>query len=144
MNCRPLNVLVPTDGSANAAHAIDYALRLAQCGLVSDVHLVTAQPPVDSAVSTFVGKKAVAGYHFDEGMKALAPAKAKLEAANIRHQIHIGVGQPADVITGFCHELGCDVIIVGSHGRTGAAAVILGSVAQAVIAKSKVPVTLVK
>ena len=144
MSYKPLSVLVPTDGSTNAARAVDYALRLAEYGLVSDIHLVTAQPPVNSAVSTFVGKKAVSGYHFDEGMKALAEAKAKLEAANIRHQIHIGVGQPGDIITGFCQELGCDGIIMGSHGRTGAAAVILGSVAQAVIAKSHVPVTLVK
>lgn len=143
MSCVPQKVLVPIDGSQNAARALTYALHLAKCEVVSEVHLVNVQPPVDSAVTTFVGKKAVSGYHHDEGMKALAAARALVEQANVPHQIHIGVGQPPDIITAFCAELGCDVIIMGTRGRTGAAAAILGSVAQGVISRSKVPVTLV-
>ncbi len=143
MTCIPQKILVPIDGSQNAARALTYAERLVKCGLVSEVHLVNVQPPVDTAVTTFVGKKAVSGYHHDEGMKALAAARASLDQANVAHQIHIGVGQPPDVITAFCVEFGCDVIIMGTRGRTGAAAAILGSVAQGVISRSKVPVTLV-
>jgi nucleotide-binding universal stress UspA family protein len=37
-------------------------------------------------------------------------------------------------------ELGCDLIIMGSHGRTGIARLMLGSVATKVVAESSIPV----
>jgi nucleotide-binding universal stress UspA family protein len=39
---------------------------------------------------------------------------------------------------------GCDLIVMGSHGRTGVKALILGSVAQKVLTYAKVPVLIVK
>jgi len=144
MTARKLNLLVPVDGSAGAERAVDYALMLASWGLAGEIHLINVQYPLPGAVSTFVGNKAVSGYHHDEGMNALKTACAKLDAANVAHQIHIVVGQPAETITTFCQDLKCDAIVMGTRGHGKAAGLILGSVARDVIAKASAPVTVVK
>ena len=144
MTPRKLNLLVPVDGSPSAERAVDYAIMLAGWGLSDQIHLINVQYPLPGAVTTFVGSKAVSGYHHEEGMKALKPTCAKLDAAGIAHQIHIVVGQPAETITAFCEELKCDAIVMGTRGHGKAAGLLLGSVARDVIAKASAPVTVVK
>jgi len=144
MTTRCLNLLVPVDGSLGAEHAVDYAIMLAGWGLVDQIHLINVQYPLPGAVTTFVGSKAVSGYHHDEGMTALAGARAKLDEAKVPHQVHIAVGQPAEIIATFCQELKSDAIVMGTRGLSKTAGLILGSVARDVIAKAPVPVTVVK
>jgi nucleotide-binding universal stress UspA family protein len=144
MTTHRLNLLVPVDGSAGSDRAVEHAVMLANWGLVGELHLVNVQYPLPGAVTTFVGNKAVSGYHHDEGVKALASARAKLDAAKVAYQVHIAVGQPADVITAFCHELKSDGIVMGTRGHGKAVGLILGSVARDVIGKAPVPVTVVK
>ena len=144
MTPRKLNVLVPVDGSTGAERAVDYMITLADWGLAGEIHLINVQYPLPGAVTTFVGSKAVSGYHHDEGMKAAKSACAKLDAAKVPHQIHIVVGQPADTIVTMCQELQCDAIVMGTRGHGKAAGLFLGSVARDVIAKATTPVTVVK
>jgi len=144
MTPRRLNLLVPVDGSAGAERAVDHAVMLAGWGLVDVIHLVSVQYPLPGAVTTFVGRKAVSGYHHDEGMNDLAGACAKLDEAKVPHQVHIAVGQPAETITSFCQELKCDAIVMGTRGHGKAAGLLLGSVARDVIARATAPVTVVK
>ena len=106
--------------------------------------MINVQYPLPGAVSTFVGKKAVSGYHHDEGRKELEAAEAKLHAAKVPHQVHIVVGQPAETIVAFCEELKCDGIVMGTRGHGKAVGLIVGSVARDVIAKASAPVTVVK
>jgi nucleotide-binding universal stress UspA family protein len=144
MTAHRLNLLVPVDGSEGADRAVEHALLLFQWGLVEELHLLNVQYPLPGAVSTFVGSKAVSGYHHEEGMKALESADAKLDAAKVPHQIHIVVGQPAEMIAAVCEELKCDGIVMGTRGHGRAAGLLLGSVARDVIAKTAAPVTVVK
>ena len=144
MTSRRLNLLVPVDGSTGADNAVDYAIMLANWGLAGDLHLINVQYPLPGAVSTFVGSKAVSGYHYDEGMKALVTAQTKLAEAKVPYQVHIAVGQPAETITTFCQDLKCDGIVMGTRGHGKAAGLLLGSVARDVISKASAPVTVVK
>jgi nucleotide-binding universal stress UspA family protein len=144
MTTRRLNLLVPVDGSVGAERAVDHAITLANWGLVDQVHLLNVQYPLPGAVTTFVGSKAVSGYHHDEGMKALAGARAKLDEAKVPYHVHIVVGQPAETIAAFCQELKSDQIVMGTRGLGKTAGIVLGSVARNVIAKAPVPVTVVK
>jgi len=137
-------ILVAVDGSANSERAVDYVIEWSKSGLADEIHLVNVQFPIPSAVTTFVGKKAVSGYHHDEGEKAVARAKAKLEASNIAHQVHIGVGTPGDVIVQFAKDFDCDAIVMGTRGLGGTAGLLLGSVTREVIAEADIPVTLIK
>jgi nucleotide-binding universal stress UspA family protein len=54
------------------------------------------------------------------------------------------VGSVADVILGVAEELQVDVIAMSTHGRTGPARWLLGSIAERVVHSSKVPVLLIR
>ena len=85
-------ILVAVDGSDSSVRAVEEVMAWTRAGLGGELHLVSVQHPVHSAVTTFVGSKEVSGYHYDEGVKALEPAKAKLDGAQLAYQVHIGVG----------------------------------------------------
>jgi nucleotide-binding universal stress UspA family protein len=144
MTIKPKKILLPLDGSANSGRAVDLVRDYAESGLIGEVHLLNVQYPVSGDVSAFVGKRALEGYHHDEGMKVLSPAAATLKGAGVSVKLHIGLGTPGEVIAVFCKELGCDAIVMGTRGLGGAAGLLLGSVATDVIARTEVPVTLVK
>ena len=60
------------------------------------------------------------------------------------HTTHVHVGQTAEVIARLAGELECDLIVMGSHGRSGLAGLIMGSVASRVLHLAPCPVLLVK
>jgi len=54
------------------------------------------------------------------------------------------VGRPAATIVEVAEEVDADHVVVGSHGRQGVSRLVLGSVAEAVVRRSPVPVTVVR
>jgi nucleotide-binding universal stress UspA family protein len=59
-------------------------------------------------------------------------------------QVKVMVGKPADAIVRLAQEEGIDLIVMGTHGRTGVRHLLLGSVAEAVIRQVRCPVTTVR
>jgi nucleotide-binding universal stress UspA family protein len=137
-------LLLPVDGSDNALRAVDYAAALVKDGLAAELHLANAQPGVGGMVTAFVARADVDDYHRDEAMKALQPALDRLAAQGLTAEIHIGVGDAAEVIVAFCEQLGCDQVVMGARGLGAAASLLLGSVSRDVVKNAKTPVTLVK
>lgn len=137
------NILVPVDGSENSDRAVRYALELLKEG-GGTLHLLNVQPPVGGGVSTFVRKADIASYHREEGAKALASALKLAADAAVPVEKHISVGRPGELVAEFARRVGARMIVIGTRGHTGLAGVILGSVAQDVIARAGVPVCLVK
>ena len=60
------------------------------------------------------------------------------------YQTHRLVGSPGPAIANLAASLGCDLIMMGTRGQGGAAAALLGSVAQSTVQHAGVPVLLVK
>lgn len=141
-----LKLLVPVDGSESANRCIDVLLR--KVGWYRDgveVHLLNVQPPIVSGnVTMFIKREQLDEYYRDEGLKALAEARRKLDAAGVPYVHHIGVGEPAETIARYAHEKQCDQIFMGTRGMGRIAGVLLGSVATKVIHLADVPVLLVK
>lgn len=137
-------ILVPVDGSPNSDRAMKHALGLVAAGLAADLHLLNVQPSFGGAISTFVGRDQIDSYRRDEGNKALASAVALAAAASVPAKVHIGVGRQGEVVRDYAKKLGASLIVMGTRGHTGLSGVLLGSVAQDVIAHSDVPITLVK
>jgi nucleotide-binding universal stress UspA family protein len=82
-----------------------------------------------------------------ENLKAMELARAQLEERRTSYGsgIHIDLelvtgGDPAEAITGYANAHDVDLIAVTTHGRTGIRRLALGSVAEAVIRHSRVPV----
>ena len=135
-------ILIPLDGSAAGARAIEQVLQRGAAGL--ELHLLNVQLPVDGNVRSFVSSDELNAYHRDEGLAELAVARALLDAAGVAYQQHVLVGHPADQISRFAAEQGFDEIVMGTHGRTGLLQLLMGSVAAEVSEQAKTRVTLVK
>lgn len=139
------SILVPVDGSEPADRAVRYVVGLAgELRERPEIELLNVQYPVRGDVSMFVGSRQVEDYHREEGMKALEKARALLDAAGLVYHVHIGVGEPAEVISQFENKTGCRQICMGTRGLGKVGGLLLGSVAQKVIQLSGVPVVLVK
>lgn len=141
-----LRLLVATDGSEYSDHAVDYAMgRARACRDPVTVHLLNVQTHIQGVnVKIFISKDSIDQYYRDEGMAVLQPARARLEAAGIGCEIHIGVGDAGEVIVEYAKGKNCDEIVVGTHGRGALAGAVMGSVAQKVIHRATMPVVLVK
>ena len=137
-------ILVPVDGSENSDRAVQHAIDLVAAGLSAELHFLNVQPNLGGAISTFVSKEQIDTHHREEGRKCLASATALAKTAGIDAKIHIGVGRQGEVVHDYVDKLGAGLVVLGTRGHTGLAGVLLGSVAQDVIAHVKVPVTLVK
>jgi universal stress protein A len=59
-------------------------------------------------------------------------------------QVKVAVGKPADAIVRLAREAGVDLIVMGTHGRSGVRHLLMGSVAEAVIRQVQCPVTTVR
>lgn len=138
-------VLVPVDGSEFSDRALDYLIGLFRDQGPLDVHLLSVQIPIDSGhARMFVSAEDVEAYHRDEGMKVLKPYMERLDAEQIPYTYHVLVGHVAPTIARFAKERKFDKVVMGTHGRSGMTNLLLGSVAQNVIRRLKIPVALVK
>jgi nucleotide-binding universal stress UspA family protein len=142
-----MTLLVPVDGSESASRAVDHIVKkLAWYKDGVQVHLLNVQRslPYAGRVESVIGHEQIKQYHHDEGMAALKTAMQKLDAAKIKYQHHIGVGEEAETIARYAKEKGCDQIVMGTRGLGSVSNLLLGSVATKVIHLAPVPVLLVK
>ncbi len=137
------HILVPLDGSRLAAVAVPYAATLA-CALDARVSLLGVIEPLPE----FTRLPSVAAQEADE--RQIATGTAYLETAAIPLRAHdlaattvIRHGNPAAEITAYAEEADCDLIVLGTHGRTGIERVRMGSVAQHVVRHAIVPILVV-
>lgn len=138
------SILVAVDGSEYSDRATQHAIDLIASGSAAELHLINVQPSLSGAVAAFVSRDQIDQHHREEGEKALASAVALAKKAGVPAKVHIGVGRQGEVVADFARKLDAGLVVIGTRGHTGLAGVLLGSVAQDVIAHSKVPVTLVK
>ena len=141
-----MKILLPVDGSECALRAVGQLI--AHCAWFRDmpeIHLLHVHPPIPiGRVQAHIGKETLHAYYLEEGQQALLSAQQALDAAGRFHTTHIHVGQPAEVVSRMATELAVDLIFMGSHGRSGVAGLLVGSVATRVLNLAPCPVLLVK
>jgi nucleotide-binding universal stress UspA family protein len=139
-------VLVPIDGSTQSWDALDYALaEFSEADFVA-LNVIDPIEAGYSSEATAVGyseewfeqAKAGAEELFEEAREVADEHGADLETA-------VEVGRPARTIVEFTDDHGeIDHVVIGSHGRSGVSRILLGSVAESVVRRSSVPVTIVR
>lgn len=140
-----LKVLVAVDGSSYGIAAVDHVLKLATSGCAMEIELLTVQIPLDTGhIRRFIARDALEAHYRDAGNQALSGAIARVEQAGQSCTPHIAVGHIAQTINHYALELGVDLLVIGTHGRTGLRKAVMGSVATEVIRQTEVPVTVVK
>ena len=75
-------------------------------------------------------------------MEQLMVIKPTLDNVEYEHQLLLG--HPADAIVDFATEHHIDLVVMGTHGRTGVARLVMGSIAEAVVRRAECPVLTVK
>ncbi len=133
-------ILVAVDGSAFSDAAVDQAISLggicnSEIFVISVVDLFPEQMAVAPALVEKMSSEV--REHLDSAAEKDEQAKMKCETI-----VHMG-GKPHDFIVQEAKEKAIDLIVMGTHGRTGLDRVILGSVAQNVIGASPCPVLVV-
>ena len=138
-------ILVPTDFSAHAGAALEFATGLAK-SLGARIHLlhaysipVQALTPYDFSIppNVWEGIRAAAG-------QKLAELEEKVAAEGIEVSVHLSQALPTEAITTAAEELRADLIVMGTRGNTGLKHVLLGSVAERAIRTAPCPVLTVK
>jgi nucleotide-binding universal stress UspA family protein len=105
------------------------------------VHAVPAVPPRAAAV---LDKALVKSYYEDEAEKVFKPLRTFFDKRGMKAQFVSRSGPPADAVVALAEKGGFDLIVMGSHGHGSLANLVLGSVANKVLAATKVPVLLVR
>ena len=137
-------ILVPLDREAGAEVALPVAADLAKSdGTVIRLMYVAPTP------SAIVAEGRVIAYADQEsdrlqhlGMDYLREAAHQLAGLPVEYAVRFG--EPAEEILEEAREFGADLVVMATHGRSGVARLMLGSVAEAVLRRSEVPVVLVR
>lgn len=140
-----MRILVPVDGSKHSRIALDFiASRSALIGGDPQVDVLNVQLPVPVRAAQLVGKAHVRSYYTEEADKVLRPVQARLRKAGVAATARYVVGHPSDEITAAAAKGKTDLIVMGSHGRSALKGLLLGSVTNAVLAQSRVPVLILR
>ena len=137
-------VLVPIDGSPAAGQALEHAYT--QFPDADLILLYVMNPMID-----YSRRRSFPGYTSDDEYSSERErGEAILEAANERVPADVAVetgleaGDPARAIVAYADENEVSHVVIGSHGREGVARYLLGSVAETVVRRAAVPVTVVR
>ncbi|MCI4625532.1 MAG: universal stress protein [Candidatus Magnetoovum sp. WYHC-5] len=123
-------ILLATDGSKYSEYAEMEAVNMAnRCPFVKQF--------VAMSVASTQEKKS-------EAEKNLLRVKANAEKRGVKLETLTLIGEPYKVIVNASLESGADIVIMGTHGRTGIQRLIMGSVAERVVALSKCSVLVTK
>ncbi|WP_408950023.1 universal stress protein [Lysobacter sp. Hz 25] len=140
-----MRILIAVDGSDAALRAVRHAIRLAgDLKEPPEMHLLYADEPLMRSVALSLGLQGAARYHADNGKGATQKARAMLKRAKAACEEHLVVGDPAATILKFAKANRCDLVIMGSHGRSALKSLFLGSVTSKVLVSCSVPLTIVR
>lgn len=142
-----MKILIPYDGSRHAKAAVAFvAARAAPIGTqpAVSVLLLNVQAPALTSFPTAQSRARLANFYKDRANRLLQPALNTLRKAGIDAKSTYVVGTPGVRIARVAAAKRVDLIVMGSHGRTALAGMLLGSVTQTVLAFGTTPVLLVR
>ena len=143
-------ILLATDLSKNSAYAFYYAVQIAKRveAKVVILHAVEPLPPMLIGFGDFSHK--VAQDRWDETVKKFkeqiqdisvkADARTGVSSVDFISNILIRPGNPVEEILKVADEEGCDVIVLGTHGKGFLKQTLLGSVSSSVLIRTQKPV----
>jgi nucleotide-binding universal stress UspA family protein len=142
------HILIPTDGSALSQAAVEYGVALAKAvganitilTVSAPFHTFAAGPAMVTDTPEQYAKRvaALATRYLDVAKEVALAAGVSCETVNVEHD------HPYLAIIETAAKRSCDLIVMASHGRKGASAVVLGSETNKVLTHSAIPVLVVR
>lgn len=139
----PGRILVPVDGSEQSLAALEYAINRFPEGRITVFHAVAlpfeyGRDAIEGGLGTIIDGLT------RRGERILDSAVQASEDEDLIVETELEHGKPARSIIDYTVENDFDQIIMGRHGRSLPARIVLGSVAETVSRRSEIPVTLVE
>jgi nucleotide-binding universal stress UspA family protein len=129
------HILLPTDGSELAHKAVLHGLSLAKA-VAARVTVLSVQPSFTSDRFEEYAKELNA-----QAASVLNQIAVAAKAAGVQCEtLQVSNNNPHEAIVAAAKDKGCDVIVMATHGRSGIASILLGSVTAKVLAHATVPV----
>jgi nucleotide-binding universal stress UspA family protein len=141
------HILIPTDGSELAGHAVTQGLSLAKL-VGAKVSVIVVEAPFD-VLHVRESRARHLSEEFEQHTQqikrhaeaVLSHAAGKAKAVDVPcDTMQVEHDQPYQAIISAANDKGCDLIVMASHGRSGISAVLLGSVTNKVLTHTKTPV----
>ena len=140
----PDNVLVAFDGSPLSESALTHAVENYPNASITAMYVIN---PIDSIIDVEAGGLPVAEDWYDNAQERATAIQTTATTLAADHDIDLKtvteVGKPAREIVEYADNHDIDHIVVGSHGRSGIDRAILGSVAERVTRRARIPVTII-
>ena len=146
-------ILFPTDLSKNSAYAFYYAVHMARRDEAKIVILHAVEPIPRMLISFEDFEHKVAKDRWEDTVKKFkeriqdisvkVDARMGISSVDLISNILIRLGQPAEEILKVVDEEGCDVIVLGTHGKGFLEQTFLGSVSNSVLLRTRKPVFIV-
>ena len=137
----PKSILVPVDFSPSSLGALQYALALARRQEARLTLLHVIEPLHPDMLMDFTeaqrSRRATAHQHLNKLWESTRKAW-------LRTGRELREGHPVDVITALAKRTRADLVVMGTHGRTGLKRALIGSVAERVVRHARCPVLVVR
>jgi nucleotide-binding universal stress UspA family protein len=137
-------IMIATDGSVCSRMAANNAIELARIsgGTVYAVYVVSTD--YFSSMAVDLDWERMREALKKEGIEAVNYVTGAGELEEVKVEPVLLEGHPANELIRYAEEERMDIVIMGSHGKTGLDRLFLGSVAENMVRHSKVPVMVVK
>lgn len=140
-----MKILLAIDGSAYTKKMVAYLVTHADMFSAANTYtLFHAQPQLPGRARAALGATVVKQYQSEEAEKVLGPVSKFLVRHGLDPKSEWHVGHAAEEIARAAQRGDYDLIVMGSHGHTALANLVMGSVATKVLASCDVPVLLVR
>lgn len=141
------HILLPLDGSATALAALEKAIGIAKAfnSTVTPIYVIDPYPFTGIGADFGYGAEQYLSAARADAAAAIVVAKEHFDAAGMTVQARIVEARAVwRGILDTAHSLGADLIVMGSHGRRGLEKLVLGSVAQSVLAHADISTLVVR
>ena len=143
-------ILVPVDGSRTGKFGLQEAIRLAASqktpARLRLLHVIDDFPMLVEMSSVVSFDRAMRALR-ESGLAVLEQARQLADAGDVRADVTLREATGSRIakeVLAEARESGCDLIVMGTHGRRGLTRLTLGSDADMVVAASHIPVLLVR
>ncbi|WP_458189857.1 universal stress protein [Haladaptatus sp. NG-WS-4] len=136
-------ILFPTDGSEGATTAAEHAIDIARA-YDATIHVLYVVDVRMSPLSSVMEHDDVIDMLETSGENPTVPIRQRAEDVGVRAIEAVRLGVPDEIIREYADEHAADLIVMGTHGRTGLEHTLLGSVTERVVRTSERPVLTVR
>jgi nucleotide-binding universal stress UspA family protein len=140
-----MRILMPVDGSQCSDRAVDFvASRISSLRETPEIAMITVQHPVPMRAAQAVGREIVEAHHAAEAARLFDPRLHTLRSAGAQVSARYEVGAIGQLLMQAVQNEPADLLVMSTHGETGLAHLLFGSVTETVAASCRKPLLILR